>query len=209
MAKKSKKSTAKVEKVATVEEVKAETPVVEEGVTATTANPVEAPETTIVAEENKEVEAEKENTVECCNCVGKDKCDCDVNEPETVCEEKSSIFTRAWKYVVTGVTCAAVGVGITLGADAYKVQETLTKAQANQVAMLAAAYSAEQVLNKITSVPTSDDKIQAIKEALVVTQDAMPEFMEAVTVVKETVQETKTTVTETIQNVKDVTTETK
>ena len=109
---------------------------------------------------------------------------------ETV-EKKEGFFKKTWKYIVTGVTCAAVGVGVTLGADTDKVLDTLTQAQAKQLAMTAAVYSAEQVLNKITAVSTTENKVQAIKEALVATQEAMPQFMEAVTAVKETAKEIK------------------
>ena len=165
-------------------------------------NPTDAPETTIVAEENKEVEPEKETTVECCNCVGKDKCDCDANEPETVCEKKSSIFKKTWKYVITGVTCAAVGVGITLGADASKVQETLTKAQANQVAIAAATYSAEQVLAKVGNIKDAESKKKAINEVITEVNNAMPEFIKAATAVKETAKDVKENIKETVESVK-------
>ncbi len=111
-------------------------------------------------------------------------------------QEKVNFFKRTWKYAVTGITCAAVGVGVTLGADALRVQETLTKAQARQVAMAAAAYSAEQVLTKVTTIATSEKKTTAVKEVLEQVQKALPEFISAAAAAKETVTEVKGTATE-------------
>lgn len=105
--------------------------------------------------------------------------------------EKIGFFKKTWKYIVTGVTCAAVGVGVTIGADVAKVQETITKAQARNVALAAAAYSAEQVLTKVTVVGTSENKATAVKEVLNEVSKAMPTFMEAANTVKEATVEVK------------------
>lgn len=109
--------------------------------------------------------------------------------------EKVGFFKRTWKYVVTGVTCAAVGVGVTLGADAARVQDTLTKAQVRQVALSAAAYSAEQVLGKVAAIATADKKVAAVKDAVAETEKALPKMIEAATEVKEAVKDAKADVT--------------
>lgn len=203
MAKKSKKTTTKpveesvVEKTTPVVEVKeknVEEPVKDEKntnetkVTATTSKSSEpvtvTSEKPVVEEENKECACEK------------GKCTCGEGS------EKTSFFKKSWKYVVTGVTCAAVSVGITLGADAAKVQETLTKAQANQVAIAAATYSAEQVLTKVGNIKDAESKKKAINEVITEVNNAMPEFIKAATAVKETAKDVKENIKETVENVK-------
>lgn len=186
MAKKSKKTTTKpveesvVEKTNTVEvkdEVTATTSKTSEPVTITSEKPV-------VEEENKECACEKGT------------CTCGEGA------EKTSFFKRTWRYVVTGVTCAAVGVGVTLGADASKVQETITKSQANQIAIAAATYSAEQVLIKVQDIKDAESKANAVKEVIAEVQTAMPQFMDAVTATKEAVSDVK----DNIEDIKDAVT---
>jgi UDP-glucose 6-dehydrogenase len=91
-----------------------------------------------------------------------------------------------------------------LGADVSKVQETLNKAQAQQLAIIAATYSAEQILTKVTVVAGSESKAQAIKEVVAQVVVSMPEFMEAVTAVKTTVKDTVNIVTDTKKKVEEV-----
>lgn len=186
MAKKSKKTTTKPVEESVVEKTN---PVeVKDEVTATTSEPSEpvtvTSEKPVVEEENKECACEK------------GKCTCGENA------EKTSFFKKSWKYVVTGVTCAAVSVGITLGADAAKVQETLTKAQANQVAIAAATYSAEQVLAKFGNIKDAESKKKAITEVITEVNNAMPEFIKAATAVKETAKDVKENIKETVESVK-------
>lgn len=121
---------------------------------------------------------------------------------ETATTEKTGFFKKSWSYIVTAVTCIAVSVGVTLGADAAKVRDTLTRAEAHQVAVAAATYSAEQILSKVTVVATKEGKAQAIKEVIGQVIASMPEFMKGVeaakaiaTDVKETVKEAKEKVT--------------
>jgi hypothetical protein len=57
-------------------------------------------------------------------------------------EEKVGFFKKTWKYIVTGITCAVVGAGVTVGADVAKIQETITVAQARSAIVAAAQYSA-------------------------------------------------------------------
>jgi hypothetical protein len=147
--------------------------------------------------ENTETKNEEVVEEKGCECGGKDGCCCK--------KEKLGFFKKTWKYVVTGVTCAAVAVGVTLGADSDKVLNTLTEAQAKQVAMAAAAYSAEQVLNKVTAIPTAESKAQAVKEVLVEVQAAMPQFMEAANAAKDTAQDVK----EEVEGIKDAVAEQK
>lgn len=121
---------------------------------------------------------------------------------ETNVVDKVSSFAKMWKYVATGATCAAVTVGVMLGADTEKVQETLNRAQAQQLAIIAATYSAEQVLIKATNIKDTENKSQAIKEVIGQVVVSMPEFIKAATAVKTSVAETKAIVTE---NKKEVT----
>lgn len=104
--------------------------------------------------------------------------------------ENVGVFKKTWGYIVTGITCIAVSVGVMLGADVTKVQETLTKAQAQQVAIMAATYSAEQILQKVTVVAGSESKAQAIKDVIAQVVVSMPEFIEAVNAVKTTAKDT-------------------
>ena len=111
--------------------------------------------------------------------------------------ENVGVFKKTWGYIVTGITCIAVSVGVMLGADVNKVQETLTKAQAQQVAIMAATYSAEQILKKVTDVAGSESKAQAIKDVVAQVVVSMPEFIEAVNAVKTTAKDTVTIVKDT------------
>jgi hypothetical protein len=133
-----------------------------------------------------------------CEC-GEGSCDC--------CEEeakKQGFFTKTWKYLVTGVTCAVVGVGVTLGANTEKVFDTLTKSEAKHVAIAAATYSAEQVFNKVKYVGTAESKSKAIKEVINEVSNSMPKFIEAAVAVKETVKDVKETVKDVKENVSKV-----
>ena len=59
-------------------------------------------------------------------------------------EKKSGWFSI--KGIVTGVVCAAIGAGASIGIiDLNKVQDTITAAQARQIVVAAAAYSAESI----------------------------------------------------------------
>ena len=116
-------------------------------------------------------------------------------------EEKISKFKNTWKYIVTGVTCAAAGVGITLGADAAKVQETISRAEAKQAMVQAAVYSAENILVKASNIKNEEDKNAAIQEIVGMVKGSSDEFIDAAKAVKdassEAVTEIKTSVKET------------
>jgi len=110
---------------------------------------------------------------------------------KTTTEEKIGFFKKSWKTIVTGVVCAVVGGGVMVGADVAKIQDTITKAQARQVAIAAASYSAEQVISKIATISTAESKAKAVKEAIDATTAAVPDMIAAATTVKEAVAEAK------------------
>lgn len=123
-------------------------------------------------------------------------------------EEKVGFFKKAWKYVVTGVTCAVVGGGVMVGADVAKIQETITKAQAKNAIIAAAQYSAEQVLSKVTVLSTEKSKLEAIKAVITEVENATPKFIEAAKTVKEAVADVKKDVKETKEAIKEAKEET-
>ena len=99
--------------------------------------------------------------------------------------KKVSGIKSWWKTAVTGVVCAVVGAGAMVGADLTKVSEMLTEAQAKQVAIQAAQYSAEQVIGKITVISTSANKAEVVKAALQETEQELPTIIEGVKAAKE------------------------
>lgn len=131
------------------------------------------------------------------------KCECGENSCTCNEEKKQGFFTKTWKYLVTGVTCAVVGVGVTLGANTDEVFDTLTKAQTKHVAIAAATYSAEQVFNKVKYVGTAESKSQAIKDVINEVTNSMPKFIEAATAIKETVKDVKENVSTAVEKEKE------
>lgn len=84
-------------------------------------------------------------------------------------EKKSGWFSV--KGIVTGVVCAAIGAGASIGIiDLNKVQDTITAAQARQIVVAAAAYSAESAAGQAIVAIKSD--ISLSEKAKVVTAAA-------------------------------------
>jgi len=75
-------------------------------------------------------------------------------------EDTSSKVKAGWfglKSICTGVLGTLLATGITLGVvDVGKIQDTISKAQARQVAVAAAAYSAEQAATSVLQIVKSD-----------------------------------------------------
>lgn len=75
-------------------------------------------------------------------------------------EETKEKVKNSWfslKNLCTGIVCAAVSAGVSIGlVDTQKLQETITAAQARQVAIAAAAYSAEQAATSVLTIVKSD-----------------------------------------------------
>lgn len=111
-------------------------------------------------------------------------------EVKDVNEKKPSFLKKSWTYIVTGVTCAVVSGGIVAGADVAKVQETLNKAQAQQVAIQAAAYGIEQVVNEL-KVKDGETKKEAVVNAINKVKEEIPTIINGVNNVKETVVDIK------------------
>ena len=90
--------------------------------------------------------------------------------------KKTNIVNKLIGYFATGVTCVVVSVGVMLGADVNKVQDTLTKSQAKQLAMLAANYGVEQVLNKVdVKKEVKEIIVDEVKQTL---ENVIPTFVE-------------------------------
>ena len=121
-------------------------------------------------------------------------------------EEKNSV-KNVWKYIVTGVTCAIAGAGVMLGADASKVQETLTKAQSKQVAIQTAEYAVNTFANSVTIVSTPSAKKEAIKTAIKTAMSTVDTIIASAKDVKNTVttEIKEAVVVEKDQTAKDVT----
>lgn len=133
----------------------------------------------------------------------------EVKTEETNVVEKIGFFKRTWKTVVTGVVCAVVGAGVTIGADVAKVQDTLNKSQVNQVAIASATYAAEQIIAKLPAIATADKKAAIVKDVIAQVQASIPTFIEAATAVKEAAKDVKADVTSVKTDVKAVATEVK
>lgn len=104
-------------------------------------------------------------------------------------EEKVGFFKKTWKYIVTGITCAVVGAGVTVGADVAKIQETITVAQARSAIVAAAQYSAQTVVANIKGISTASSKAEAVKIAINAVTEAAPQIIEAAKAVKEVKEE--------------------
>ena len=102
---------------------------------------------------------------------------------------EQGIFKKSWSYVVTGVTCAVVGVGVTLGANVAKIQDTITKAEANKILLASAAYSAEYAVNAMKLLPTSANKQEAVTMAIQATTRAAEDIIKTATATKEIVKD--------------------
>ena len=109
-------------------------------------------------------------------------------------EEKINAIKKSWKYLVTGITCAVVGAGITIGADAAKVQQTITAAQAKTAIIQAAQYSAETAVANVSGIATASSKQEAVKTAVAEVTKIIPQFIEAAKAVNEVKTEIATIV---------------
>lgn len=103
--------------------------------------------------------------------------------------EQQSFLKKSWSHIVTGITCAVVGIGVTLGANVAKVQDTITKAEANKILVASASYSAEYAVNLIKILPTEANKKEAIAQAIQATTQAASEIMKSATATKEIIKD--------------------
>lgn len=86
-------------------------------------------------------------------------------------EEKKKSGWFSIKGICTGVVCAVIGAGASIGiVDLTKVQDTITAAQARQIVVAAAVYSAETAAGQAISAVKSD--VSLAEKAKVVTAAA-------------------------------------
>jgi len=118
-------------------------------------------------------------------------------------EKKGNWFGRQWSKIVTGATCLAVGVGITLGADAIRVKETVDKAVANRAVLVSATQAAETAVNALTEssqeLVSGENKVAAIAKAVEAGVNAGNALLE----VKDAVSEVVNDLSENVKEIKE------